>query len=271
MVALFAYKILDNFWKPKDEYFWKLARLSVKAASRFYPTVLYSDARTRDIFHKNGVEFDVYQSASDTFNLVTEHTYGLAKVCAILDQTSPYIALDLDTVLLSKPQSSAHIMYGHKEIDMTVNKPISDMQTDLNYLREYYEASFDKFKSKYDLGIKMYDWRTYPSNSLMLVNSPELIKVAYREILDKIEEEIKIVPPIYTVQFYEQFLLYNLLNKYDADIEFVYKDPPGVKNPLTWKYLHLDKYDRDIDIKKVIDSLEKTFDLVGSYKVNSYI
>lgn len=271
MRALFAYKILNDFWKPKDSYFWDLARISVRAASRFYPTVLYSDAYTRDVFHKNNIEFDFYQTASDTFNLVTEHTYGLAKVCAILEQTSPYIALDLDTVLLSKPYSSAHIMYGHKEIDMLVNKPISDMQTDLDYLKKYYETSFDKFKTKYDLGIKSYDWRTYPSNSLMLVNSPELIKAAYIEILDKLEEEIKVVPPVYTVQFYEQFLLYNLLNKYGIDIDFIYKDPPGIKEPLTWKYLHLDKYDRDEEVKKVIDLLKKTLNIVGSNRVNSYI
>lgn len=271
MVALFAYKVLDNFWKPKDEYFWKLAKISVKAASRFYPTVLYSDSKTRDIFHAKGIKFDLYQTASNTFNMVTEHTYGLAKVYAILDQTSPFIALDLDTVLLSKPYSSAHILYGHKEIDMTVNKPLSDMQTDLDYLKKYYETSYTIFKSKHNLGIKSYDWRTYPSNSLMLVNSPELLKAVYKEILEVISEEVKIVPPIYTVQFYEQFLLYNLLKKYSIDVDFIYKDPPGVKNPLTWKYLHLDKYDRDEGIKKVIDLLEKTLNIVGSNKVNSYI
>jgi hypothetical protein len=257
MIALFAYKILDNFWKPKDEYFWDLAKIAVKAASKFYPTVLYSDARTKGIFDKAGIEFDSYQEASKSFDIVTEHTYGLAKVCAILDQTSPYIALDLDTVLLSKPQSSAHILYGHKEIDMLVNKPISDMQLDLDYLKQYYEIPFDKFKANHSLDIKSYDWRTYPSNSLMLVNSPELIKSAYTQILQMIKGEIKTVPPIYTVQFYEQFLLYNLLKHRNADIEFIYKDPPGVKDYLTWKYLHLDKYDRDNDIKKVIDSLKK--------------
>lgn len=271
MKAIFAYKILDHFWKPKDEYFWKLAKLAVEAASRFYPTVLYSDIKTRDVFNKNGLEFNEYQTASSSFNLVTEHTYGLAKVYAILEQTSPYIALDLDTVLLSKPETSAHILYGHKEIDMLVNKPISDMQTDLNYLKQYYETSYKTYIGSHPTEEILIDWRTYPSNSLMLVNSPELIKSVYREILQTIEKELNLVPPKYTVQFYEQFLFYNLLKKYNADIDFIYKDPPGTKDPLRWKYLHLDKYDRDNDIKKVIDLLEKTLNIVGSNKVNSYI
>lgn len=260
MIALFAYKILDNFWKPKDEYFWDLAKLSVKAASRFYPTVLYSDKHTRETFNAAGIKFDSYQLASDNFNFVTEHTYGLAKVCAILDQISPYIALDLDTVLLSKPQSSAHILYGHKEIDMLVNKPIDDMQTDLDYLKQYYQVSYDKFKTSNNLGIKNYDWRTYPSNSLMLINSPELIKSAYNQIIEELKDQFTIIPPKYTVQFYEQFLLYNLLKHRNADIEFIYKDPPGIKDPFVWKYLHLDKYDRDDEVKKVIDLLKKTLE-----------
>lgn len=268
--AIFAYKNLNRFWKPKDEYFWKLARLSVRAASKFYTTVLYSDSETKDLLREKGIKFDEYQSASETFNLVTEHTYGLAKVCAMIDQTSPYITLDLDTVLLSKPYSSAHIMYGHKEIDMSVNKPIPDMKTDLEYLERYYGDSFDILEQDNILvqyfGIKSFDWRTYPSNSFMLVNSPELIKGVYEEILLKLGHDLKIVPPKYTVQFYEQFLFYNLLRKHNADIEFIYNKPPGTTNLdnitlndiLSFKYLHLDKYDRDSNVKKIIDLLENT-------------
>lgn len=255
MKAIFAYKILDNFWKPKDKYFWKLAKLSVKAASRFYDTVLYSDDFTREYFNSRGLKFNSYQKASPEFDSITEHSYGLAKVFAIMDQKEAFVTLDLDTVLLSKPFSSAHIMYGHKEIDMTVNKPISDMQTDLDYLKKYYEDSFTKCKNQFD--IKSFDWRTFPSNSLMLINSPEIIKSAYKEILSNLNHEINTVPPKYTVQFYEQFLLYNILKRDSIDIDFIYKDPPGIKKPLTWKYLHLDKYDRDNKIKETIEFLEK--------------
>lgn len=279
MRALFAYKVFDNYWKPKDEYFWTVAKLSVEYASKFYTTCLYADTKTQKILSANGVEFDEFVDSTKLFNKVTEHSYGMAKVLAMMDQVEPYVVLDLDTVIFSSFNSNAPICYGHKEINLEAIKPVGDKIPDLYYLEEYYKRPYERFKLKYDHNLRDINWNYFPSNSLILVNSPFLVKQIYTEILNIMEEDIFSIPPPYTVQFYEQFLFYNFFNDLKLDVDFVYEVPPGgtydevvtLLDIFQFKYLHLDTYDRSESTKKVIDLLKKTSNKVGSNKVNSYI
>lgn len=265
MNAIFTYKILDSFWKPKDKYFWEIARLAVSQARKFYPTVLYSDLRTYEIFTSKGLEFDKFVDSTKLLDCVTEHTYGVAKMLVMMEQDTPYIMLDLDTVLLSKVNTHEHIAYGYKEINVSTKKEIHNKIQEVNYLEEYYKRSYDIFKSKYSVKLKNIDWDSYPSNSLLIVNSPKLIGETVKRVLSIFGKEIFIVPPIYTVQFYEQFLFYNLLREYNIKAEFIYESIPGFKitnkstlmDIYSFKFLHLDRYLED-RVKKIVDLLKKS-------------
>lgn len=264
MKAIFAYKILDHFWKPKDEYFWKIAKLAVKQASYFYPTVLYADKNTFEIFKKNGIVFNEFVDSTELFRDVTEHTYGLTKVLTMIQQTSAYIMLDLDTVVFSRVSTNGHIAFGHKEINVSLQKPISSKISDVEYLQEYYKDSYDLFSNTYSLKLEHVDWVNYPSSSLLIVNSPLLVSEVYKKILAILGRELKEIPPKYTVQFYEQFLFYNLLREYNINIEFLYDSPPGefltedsrLIDVYSYRYLHLDRY-LDDRVRKVVDLLTK--------------
>lgn len=264
MKAIFAYKILDHFWKPKDEYFWKIAKLSVEQASYFYTTVLYADKDTYEVFLQKGIRFDEYVDSTELFEGVSEHTYGLTKVLTMIEQKSAYIMLDLDTVIFSHVTSNEHIAYGHKEINVSLQKPISSKISDVKYLEEYYKNSYDLFCNTFSLVLEHVDWDNYPSNSLVIVNSPRLVAEVYKKILAILGRELKEIPPKYTVQFYEQFLFYNLLREYNIKIEFLYDSPPGeflteesrLIDIFSYKYLHLDRY-MDNKVKKIVDLVTK--------------
>ena len=96
----------------------------------------------------------------------------------------------------------------------------------------------------------------------MVVNAPGIVSELYKLILENLREYIFQTPPPLTVQFYEQFLLYNLLLKYSIEVDFVYKNPPGQKfkdttslvEIYTHKYLHFDRYQEPL-IKKIIKKL----------------
>lgn len=266
--AIFAYKVLDHFWKPKDEYFWKAARISTHYASKFYTTVLYADIKTYELLTSRGVKFDKFVDCTERFANITEHTYGATKMLAMMEQKEPYIILDLDTVIFSRINSSKAICYGNKEIDVTLSKPPVDKKTDIDYLIKYYYSSYKHFSDRHPEEVLSVDWNTYPSNCLIAVNSPFIVKEIYYYILQMLKVELKNIPPLYTVQFYEQFLLYSYLAKNKIDTEFIYNHPPGedfrdidtLLDLYQFKYIHLDRYHSDDNTKKVIDLLEKTLD-----------
>lgn len=262
MRAVFAYKILDHFWKPKDSFFWDTARLAVKQASKFYLTELYADKRTYEMLQQEGIYFDYFVDCSDEFHRITEHNYGLAKMFAMLKQTRPYILLDLDTIIFSNISSDKSILYGHKEINLKLSKPPKDVQSDLDYIVEYYENSFNRFLTKKNIKSFTPDWNTFPSNCFLLVNSPLLVCELVKKILNEIGRDLFIAPPPYTVQFYEQFLLYNYLLESQTDMDFIYETAPVFKEEVTslaslynYKYIHLDTYDREIITKNIIKKL----------------
>ena len=264
MNAIFAYKNLDKFWKVKDELYWKIAKLSVDNAAKFYTTVLYADDKTYSLFQSKGIKFDVYKNSTDLFKDVTEHCYAMPKILVAIEQKEPYILLDLDTVLFSKISSTKMVCYGHKEIYVDQNKPIEDKLLDVQYLEEYYSRPYNKVGKSF--GVKVFDWVSYPSNSLLLVNAPAIVSEIYKKIVNELKREIYTIPPPLTMQFYEQFLFYNILKQLKVDYEFIYDKPTwelfpdnvGVFDILSIKYLHLDRYDRDSEIKKIVKILEKT-------------
>lgn len=261
MKVVFAYKILRNFWKPRDEYFFKLAKVSVDFAKKLYPTVLYSDKNTYEIFKSNGIIFDEFVDSTKLFNTVEANTYALPKVLVMSQIDYPYIMCDLDTILFERINTTNSVTFGYKEVDISTKYPLSTHKKVLEYVEEYYERPFNYFTTYHKDIIKSYNWDIMPSNSLVVVNNPNLVKDIYKKIIKLLDGKYE----FYTVQFYEQFLFYNFLLDYKSDIDFIYESTPSseedeidnFKNLFSFKFLHLDKYFQSDNQKKLIDNFLK--------------
>jgi hypothetical protein len=248
--AIYAYKHLDKFWKEPSKDFYTLAKLSTLLAARHYVTTLYTDEFTHEIFKKEGVEFDevIYLPSLE---IVTENNYGMSKVLAMMEQTEPYIILDLDTLIFEPITSDSTVTYGYKEGE-------TDKVEGIHYIQKYYLNSYERYKHKIDLTI---DWSIYPNNCLVAVKNPFIIREIYTKVLEIIDNDYFNS----TVQFYEQKLLYDFLVSYDTDIRFLYERTPvpekesmyEVMDVVTKKFAHLDYYFRQPNCVKLLPKLQE--------------
>ena len=160
--AIYSYKLIENYWKGQSDEFFKLAALSVKLAKRHYRNVaFYTDRKTERKFKEYGIEFDevIYL---DSFKNVNEHTYGLSKIYAMMEQVEPYVILDFDTLLFENIQTPHTITYGYKE-----GEPENIGGT--RYINRYYLQPYEELKDKIDIQL---DWLTFPNNSFVAVKNP---------------------------------------------------------------------------------------------------
>lgn len=270
MKAIYSYIILKNFWKKRTDDFFRLSKLSVEYTSKLYPTVLYTNTETKKVFDEKGIVFDEYIVDDSLFVDVNEHTYGLSKFIIFENQQGPYISLDLDTILFQKLHTSDAITYGYKEINLhegffdstTLSSPnIAQKQFHIDYTEKYYWKYFmlmDEYFSKRKL---LHYTDTYPSNSLIVVNNPSLMKECALEVKEIIDGSYR----KFTVQFYEQYLLYALLRNYKAKIGFLHKKTPIIdlseeyrlSQILRFPFVHLDTYDRDENVMELVNRLYK--------------
>lgn len=260
---------MEQFWKPKDEYFWNLAKLSVEYSNKFYTTVLYSDKRTYDIFTSKGIVFDEWVDMSKEFHKITIHNYSMAKIESMIRQTTPYVVLDLDILLFEKIHSPHSVTFGFKEVDTTSIDTLHAKGSHLDYINEYYKKYYDRFRNNVVDTPVDFDWCVFPNNSIVIVNNPHIVSEVYQYILNLLGDDIYKIPPTYTAQFYEQFLFYNYLKYYNTDIGFIYDKTPNpkfdkkendFKHLYSNKFLHLESYDKDSDMRSVIDYLKKQWD-----------
>ena len=263
--AIYSYKILDNFWKKRGEDFFKLAEVSVYFSKKYYNTILYSDTNTKTIFDKKGIFFDSYVTCDKLFEEVNEHTYGLSKLFAMIDQKEPYVTLDLDTIIFEEIHTKAAVTYGHKEVNLAAETTFLTKTLHLDYVREYYWKCHSFFESRVADRKLEFDWTCFPSNSLIYVNNPEIVREAILDMLTLVNKDYRKM----TVQYYEQFLVYNLLKYYGVKIKFLYDFPPNPdhKEGITYtsliknKFLHLDAYYKDLVFKQAIGILYKNIKL----------
>jgi hypothetical protein len=256
---IYSYIFLKNFWKGHSTEFFKLAKLSVELSKRYYDEVImYTTKESEVIFNKNGIYFDTVKYFTDTSN-ITEHSYGLPKIKAMIDQKDPYIIIDLDVLLFEKINSHNTITYGYSE----VNK-ISSIDKD--YINKYYHQPYKHIEDKINFEL---EWGVFPSNSLVVVNNPIIVSHAYKEILKLIDNVDFRKPNPLTVQFYEQFLLYNYLLNCKVDMGILYDQNPfhiltsncETELLISKKFGHMDMYNRIDDSNTILDNIHKIIEL----------
>lgn len=219
MVAVYSFKKFEGHYKPLNDTFIRLAKLSVKSAKKYYKTRFYCDEESANFFSKNGIIFDEYVLMDD---FVDKHSNQvcISKIYAMMKEVEPYIMLDFDVVLLEKPESKYTITYGHPEMQINYDYVGLDV---LLYTHEFYLKPFNDHIRKYytnDDLMKM-DWLIYPSFCVTMVKNPHLISKIYKELFDKISsEDIGKIPPM----LLEQFLCHQGVVRNKTDFGFLSRD-----------------------------------------------
>ena len=248
--AVYAYKLYGQHYKPLDQSFFDVARLSVFFAKKFYTTVLHCDSYTKNELERNDVFFDEYVLHDDWPEINTSSQSGIYKVLVVSQQTDPFVLLDLDTIIFAPIVSTADITYGFAETS-------SDYMTTGNfeYVYEYYYKSYIANKHKID--IPLY-WSTFPNNSLVAFKNAAISNFAAHRILNLNLDFKKS-----SAQFYEQFLLYNFMRFYDAKISFLQKNLHDLSGYNIYQhmgrgFIHLSDYYKDSG-KKLMKELSEGY------------
>jgi hypothetical protein len=240
MKVIYGFKQMDEHYKPFNEDFVRLAKLSVKSAKKYYKTKFYCDSKSLEFFNDNEIFFDEVVVINDFIDDFPTQ-FPISKIYGMMNETEPFILLDFDVVLLEEINPTHTITYGHPEVQL-VDKFIGlDV---LLYTHEHYLKPFNEHIRKYfnNEDLSKVDWITYPSFCLVAVKNPMIIKSIYKNIIETIsKEDISMIPPM----LFEQFLCHQQIIKHNVDYGFLslnhyYND--GDFDPIKMiskKYVHL--------------------------------
>ena len=211
--AIYTFKRLKHY-KPFDDSFFELAKLSIESAKKFYNTILYTDTFSKDFLLSNGLHFDEVIVLEELENLVTTN-YGLPKMVAMISRTEPYVHLDFDTILINKPHSIQQVAFAFPEIELLYKvKPLA-----LNSLVNGYLKSYNLIESNLTAEQKrILYWDKVPSNCVLLVNDPQLVRDIFTKAIDEWYKgnEGTISPSVL-----EQQILLSYLREYKAEYQFL--------------------------------------------------
>jgi hypothetical protein len=260
MKVIFAFTSVTNHYKPLNNDFLKLAKLSVKSASKFYKTKIYCDTKSLNIFNENNITFDEVILIDDfikdyTDNYLNTNQYSISKIYAMMQESEPYILMDLDVVLFEKLESTHTITYGQPEL--RINEYLGTRQ--LEWVNKSYLNPFSLIKGHFsDEEIGEFDWITYPSFCVIMVKNPLFVSETYNKILNKIPKKdvLKITPTLL-----EQFLFHQSVIKHMVDFGFFISNiyysetVSDFMSLISQKFVHLNINKQTI--KEEIEYLEK--------------
>lgn len=249
MEAVYTFKKLQHY-KPFDNTFFRLAKLSIHSAKQFYSTVLYTDDKSLKFLSAGGLVFDRVVLL-DSIAEYKGNNYALPKILTMIERKDPYIHLDFDSILIDKPESKEPVSFPFPEPNLKMldtHNPYEFIYK--SYVKCFVEHIMDKIDYEKQ---KILVWDVFCNNSALLVNTPEIVSEIYSEIInDFIPDKIEaIVPTAIEQQYLLSFLHhYNISYDFREDtdkfkvIDYKNKTQKEKKFYLTnLKYLHFGQYD----------------------------
>jgi len=239
--VIFPYKIFPGWPLPedKDSTFWELADLAVTQANKFYETILVCDEYTKSYF-EGKLPFTKIE-LSKGIEEYKGNSYGVPKLKAIIEQTEPYIMLDLDSVLFKPIGPYLNIAFGFAEVNMLHPEGVTEGMLQNAFNLYFQKDELDQIKPSLpkDTVLK---WDRIPNSSLVYVPEPKVLSDVYSEILDNHQDIIEDVSPM----LIEQFLVIQYLNHYGHRVDWVQLDY-GINGLSTNQsyYLHWGKHDTE--------------------------
>jgi hypothetical protein len=219
MTAIFAFKIIHNHYKPINDDFIRLAKLSVKSAKKFYKTKIYCDVNSHNFFTQNNIFFDEVVIINEFIDDYPGQ-YSIPKIYAMIKETEPYILMDLDVVLFEKLEPQWTITYGYPEINF--NRKHVNIHT-VTWAQDAYVTPFINNVQKYytDQELSDMNWSTYPSFCVVIVKNPIIMSMIFKTIFKLIDKkDINEITPT----LLEQFLSHQYIIKYNVDFGFISED-----------------------------------------------
>ncbi len=251
MKAIFTFKKIDGHYKPRDERFVQMAKLSVLSVSRFYKTKLYTDTYGKYFFESRGIKFDEVEilESIDKYKGTLE---VMPKIYTLLEQTEPYVHINLETIIFEKIYSPHTITCSYWDLDLNNNPKLDQFESMMYHYqapwRKYADDLFEELEPKFC---------RVPNTSFLMVKNPKAITEIYKTILSKFEPHTLDVCD--TPQLFENFLPYQFILKNKIDFGFVndYGSEDIVNKPEgSYKLYNLSDYWAK-DYNVVIDELKK--------------
>ena len=258
MKAIYSYKLFSEQRKPLDHTFWTLAAYSVKSASKYYKTVLYSDKESGKLFDKHGIYFDEYHILPE-IEKYDGRVYSVPKIYAMMAEKEPYVHLDFDAVILEEIISPHTITYAYTEVDLKNLAGWARIDYVFGgYVRPYRDLLVDIFKDD----IIYPDFNIIPNHSFFMVKNPTIVREFYKRILSKIPADVleEVSPTLL-----EQCLLYLYLKEHQTDIGYIswYSAEKFLEREYgSYKFIHLPFYnepEKKEEVEFVLKKLEEQF------------
>lgn len=221
MKAIYSFKKLKTqHYKPIDENFFKLAKLSVELAKKYYKIEFYGDVESYKLFEDRGITFDKI-NLLDTIEKYNGDITSYSKLMAMMNESEPYICLDFDTLLFQGIDTISTITFGYPEIvDYSLENILSkdDVYEYVNYIQQYYKRHLVKYKDRLFNLSNLY-LNTIPNYSLLVVKNPTIIKNILKDIFNKFNtDELEEMGAM----FIEQYLIYCYLKNYKVECNYIY-------------------------------------------------
>lgn len=222
--------------------FLELAKLSVSQAKKFYTTELYCDSDSVNFFLENKFEFDKIHILPELDEYKGD-LYGVYKMFTCIAQTSSYVHLDFDSILLKPLVFKEPVTFGYYDDDYRGMEKYSLTM----FVREFYVETFEnKLKNFIDPDVYLrWKWQVFPNCSLFAVHDYREVARIYKDVLDMFH------PVLYYFdynakisQFLEQFMIGEMLERRQLKHTSIQSTNPKIDEVTTetlrdLKFIHL--------------------------------
>jgi hypothetical protein len=269
MKVIYSFKELrTDHYKPIDDNFFKLAKLSVELAKKYYTTEFYGDDSSYRLFNEKGIEFDKVVLLDSIKNYNGDIT-SYSKLMAMMNQTEPYMCLDFDSLLFQQIPNDSTFIFGYPEISsLKLHNILTEDYPEkfLDYVNLYYKRHLVKYKHKFPSYLNP-STNEIPNFSLFVCNHPTLIREILNDIFNRFEEnELEEMGAM----FIEQLLIYLYLIELEVDVKFLYDsnfiNDIEIIQILKHKFYHYIRYHEDNEFDQKIKLIANSYNISTKLK-----